>query len=138
LSPTVTAFSSSAQSATIYNRAKREARDTAAHRRATTNNPNACTLAIKATPNAPRHEITGWLGDALKVKIHAPALEGRANDALCAFLATTLHLPRRAVTILRGDTSRQKIVRITGASLLEVKTKLAALTAPLKIPPRSL
>jgi uncharacterized protein (TIGR00251 family) len=138
LSPTVTAFSSIAQSATIYNRAKREARDTAAHRRSTTNTPNACTLAIKATPHAPRHEITGWLGDALKVKIHAPALEGRANDALCAFLATTLHLPRRAVTILRGDTSRQKIVRITGASLLEVKTKLAALTAPLKTRPRSL
>ena len=135
MSPTITAFSSSAQSAASYNRTKMEARDTAAHHRSTTNTPNACTLAIKATPNAPRHEITGWLGDALKVKIHAPALEGRANDALCAFLAAALHLPRRAVTILRGDTSRQKIVRITGASLLEVKTKLAALTAPFRDTP---
>jgi hypothetical protein len=68
----------------------------------------SCTLAIKAIPNAPRSEVVGWLGDALKVKVHAPAVEGRANDALCEFLAETFGLPRRAVTVLHGDTSRQK------------------------------
>jgi uncharacterized protein (TIGR00251 family) len=83
-----------------------------------------CTLAVKAAPNAPRSAIVGWLGDALKIRIHAPALEGRANDALCEFLADELGLPRRAVTLARGDKSRQKLVRIAGLALADVKTKL--------------
>ncbi len=85
---------------------------------------NFCTLPIKAIPNAPRSAVVGWLGDALKVKVHAPPVEGRANDALCAFLADTLGLPRRAVTVVRGDTSRQKLVRIDGLTIAEVKAKL--------------
>ena len=81
-------------------------------------------LAVKAIPNAPRNEITGWLGAALKIKIHAPALDGRANDALCEFLAAALGLPRRAVTLARGDKSRQKLVRVAGLTLPEVRAKL--------------
>ena len=49
----------------------------------------SCTLAIKAIPNAPRSEVIGWLGEALKVKVHAPPVEGRANEVLCEFLADT-------------------------------------------------
>ena len=48
--------------------------------------PTSCKLPIKAIPNAPRSAVVGWLGDALKVKVHAPALEGRANDELCDFI----------------------------------------------------
>src|SRR5215204_3990333 len=77
----------------------------------------ACILAVKAIPNAPRSEVVGWLGEALKVKIHAPPVEGRANEALCEFLADTLDLPRRGVTVVRGDTSRQKFIRIAGLTL---------------------
>ena len=66
-----------------------------------------CTLALKAIPNAPRTAIVGWLGDALKVKVHAPALEGRANDELCEFLAEQLRLPRRAVSVAQGGKSRR-------------------------------
>jgi hypothetical protein len=84
----------------------------------------SCTLAIKAIPNAPRNEIVGWLGDALKVKVHAPPVEGKANDALCEFIADSLELPRRAVAVARGDTSRQKLLRIAGLSLADVKSKL--------------
>jgi uncharacterized protein (TIGR00251 family) len=84
----------------------------------------SCTLAIKAIPNAPRSEIVGWLGDALKVKIHAPPVEGKANDALCEFLADTLGLPRRAVTLVRGDTSRQKVVRLSGLTLADARSRL--------------
>jgi uncharacterized protein len=84
----------------------------------------SCTLAIKAIPNAPRSEVIGWLGDALKVKVHAPPVEGRANEVLCEFLADALALPRRAVTVLRGDTSRQKVIRIDGLDLLAVKARL--------------
>jgi uncharacterized protein len=83
-----------------------------------------CTLLIKAIPNAPRSEVVGWLGDALKVKVHAPPVEGRANEALCEFLAEALQLPRRAVTVLRGDTSRQKLLRIAGLTLAETKSRL--------------
>jgi len=86
--------------------------------------PGSCTIAIKAIPNAPRSEVIGWLGDALKVKVHAPPVEGRANEVLCDFLADELDLPRRAVTVLRGDTSRQKVLRFDGLSLAELKAKL--------------
>lgn len=85
---------------------------------------STCTLAIKAVPNAPRNQVVGWLGDALKVKVHAPALEGRANEELCEFLAGELDLPKRAVTLAHGDKSRQKLVRITGLTLAEVRAKL--------------
>ncbi len=84
----------------------------------------SCTLAIKAVPNAPRSAVVGWLGEALKVKVHAPALEGRANDELCEFLADALALPHRAVTVLQGDKSRQKILHISGLTLAEVRLKL--------------
>ena len=86
---------------------------------------DSCTLAVKAVPNAPRNEIAGWLGEALKVKVHAPPVEGRANEALCEFLADTLGLPRRAVSIVRGETSRQKVVRIEGITLADVRTRLS-------------
>jgi hypothetical protein len=86
--------------------------------------PVSCNLPIKAIPNAPRSEVIGWLGDALKIKVHAPPVEGRANEALCEFLADTLGLPRRAVTVLRGDTSRLKVVRIDGLDLAAVKARL--------------
>jgi len=84
----------------------------------------SCTLAIKAIPNAPRNEVVGWLGDALKVKVHAPPVEGKANAALCEFLADTLDLPRRAVTVARGDTSRHKLIHVQGLTLSEVRARL--------------
>ena len=85
----------------------------------------ACTLVVKATPNAPRNAVAGWLGDALKVKVRAPALEGRANKELCAFLADELGLRRRDVIVARGSTSRQKVLRIEGLTLAEVRSRLA-------------
>lgn len=84
----------------------------------------SCRVAIKATPNASRNEVCGWLDDTLKVKIKAPALEGRANEALCEFLADEVGLPRRAVTLIRGASSRQKLVELTGISLDEFRSRL--------------
>lgn len=86
----------------------------------------SCTLAIKAIPNAPRSAVAGWLGEALKVKVKAPPVEGRANEALCEFLADELGLPRRAVTVLRGDTSRLKLIRIESLSGAEVRARLSS------------
>ncbi len=84
----------------------------------------SCRLAIKAIPNAPRNEVAGWLDQSLKVKVHAPALEGRANDELCEFLADVLKIPRRAVSLVRGEKSRQKLVQIEGLTLEGVKARL--------------
>jgi hypothetical protein len=81
-------------------------------------------LELKVIPNAPRDEVAGWLGEALKVKVRAPALDGRANDALTRFLAGQLGLPRRAVILVRGEKSRRKAVRIDGLTLAEVQRRL--------------
>jgi len=85
-----------------------------------------CSLELKVIPNAPRDEIAGWLGNALKVKIHAPALEGRANDALLDFIAGELGLPRRAVTLVRGEKSRHKVLRLAGVDEPALRARLAA------------
>lgn len=82
-------------------------------------------LAVKVIPNASRDEITGWLGDALKIKLQAPPLEGRANAALCAFLATALDLPKSAVTVLSGKTSRLKQVRLDGLTPPQLQARLS-------------
>jgi uncharacterized protein (TIGR00251 family) len=86
----------------------------------------SCTLELKVIPHAPRDEVAGWMGDALKVRIHAPALDGRANDALAEFLAERLGLPRRAVTLVRGDKARHKVVRIDGLTRDEARRRLGA------------
>ncbi|WP_052361475.1 DUF167 domain-containing protein [Geminisphaera colitermitum] len=88
--------------------------------------PATCILSIKAIPNASRNAIAGWLGDALKVKVSAPALEGRANEQLCDFLAETLGIPRRAVTVAGGEKSRQKRIQIIGLDLPAVRARLNA------------
>jgi uncharacterized protein (TIGR00251 family) len=85
-----------------------------------------CTLEVKAVPGAPRSEVCGWLGSQLKVKVKAPPVEGKANEVLVCFLAETLGLPRRNVELLRGDTSRQKIFRITGLSESELRARLGS------------
>lgn len=88
-----------------------------------------CLLPVKAIPNAPRNQVVGWLGEALKIKLHAPPVEGRANAELCTLLARELGLPKRAVTIATGDTSRQKRVRIDGLTFAEVRRRLASSSA---------
>ena len=79
-----------------------------------------CRLEIKAAPNASRSEVVGWLGTALKVRLQAPPVDGKANVELCRFLAEALGLPKGAVTLGRGASSRQKIVEIEGCSLAEI------------------
>lgn len=90
----------------------------------------SCKLTIRVIPNAPRSQVVGWLGEALKVKIHAPAREGRANDELCAFLAQTLGLHRRAVTVTIGEKSRQKTVLIENLDLDQVHARLEQILHP--------
>lgn len=83
-----------------------------------------CKIAVKAIPGAPRDEILGWQGDVLRVKVHAPPVDGKANAALCTFLADALGLPRRAVGVTTGDKSRHKLVAIDGLSLAAAQERL--------------
>lgn len=86
---------------------------------------NFCRLPVKVIPQAPRNEVVGWLGDALRLKVHAPASEGRANDELCDFLARVLKISRHNVRLAHGERSRQKLIQIDGLTLDEVKARLA-------------
>ena len=73
-------------------------------------------ISIKVVPGASKSEIVGWLGEDLKVRIQAPANDGKANDALCEFLASEFGLPARSVRIASGFSSRKKIVEADGLS----------------------
>jgi uncharacterized protein len=85
---------------------------------------DSCRLRIKAVPNARSDEVMGWSGEDLRVKVRAPALDGRANDALCSFLADRLGLPHRAVRLVHGEKSRQKLVAIDGLGIDEVRRRV--------------
>ena len=65
-------------------------------------------------PGAKRSEVAGLHGERLKIRIAAPALDGRANDALVAFLAGELGVARGRVAVARGERSRDKLVAVTG------------------------
>jgi hypothetical protein len=69
-------------------------------------------LTLHVQPGAKRTEVAGIHGDALKVKLAAPPVDGRANAELLRFLADTFGVPVRNVTLLRGETSRSKVVRV--------------------------
>ena len=72
------------------------------------------TLAVRVQPGAKRSEVAGPHGDRLKIRIAAPALDGRANDALVAFLAGELGVARGRIAVARGERSRDKLVAVTG------------------------
>lgn len=82
------------------------------------------TFAIKVQPRAKKNAITGEVGDALKLALTAPPLEGRANKACIEFLANLLDVPRSSVTIASGETSRRKVIRVTGRSANEIRTRI--------------
>jgi uncharacterized protein (TIGR00251 family) len=84
----------------------------------------SCRLPIRVVPNAARDDVAGWVGDSIKVRIRARAIEGRANEALVGFLADRLGLNPRAVVLLRGEKSRQKLVEIEGLGLTEALGRL--------------
>jgi uncharacterized protein (TIGR00251 family) len=88
--------------------------------------PVQTVLAVKAVPGSSRDEVAGWLGDALKVKVRAPALDGRANAAVCDLLARHLGVPRRAVELKQGDTSRLKRFVISGLDAAALRARVAA------------
>ena len=86
--------------------------------------PSGATFQIKVQPRARKDAIAGEIGDALKIALTAPPLEGRANEACIAFFAELLNVARSSVTIAAGETSRNKLIRIKGLSAAQVEAKL--------------
>ncbi len=87
------------------------------------------TLAVRAQPGAKRTAIGGIYGEGataqLKIAVQAPPLEGRANDALIAFLAETFALPKGAIKLVSGELSRSKVYLLDGMTLAHATAVLA-------------
>jgi len=86
--------------------------------------PGGVELRVWVQPGAARSEIVGIHGEALKIRIAAPAQEGRANQALVEFFAEFLGLPKSHVSILRGEKTREKILFLRGLKAEELARKL--------------
>ena len=86
--------------------------------------PSGATFAVKVHPRARQNAINGEIGEALKLSLTAPPIEGRANEACIEFLAKLLKLPRSSVTIASGHNSRRKVIRVVGLSAEEVRRRI--------------
>jgi uncharacterized protein len=82
------------------------------------------TFSVKVHPRAKQDAIQGELGDALRVSLTAPPIEGRANQACIEFFAKLLKVPRSSVTIASGQNSRNKVLRIAGVTEQWVRDRL--------------
>jgi uncharacterized protein (TIGR00251 family) len=86
--------------------------------------PAGTTFAVKVHPRAKKNALTGEVGDALKLALTAPPVDGKANDACIDFFAKLLKVPRSSVTIAAGQTSRNKVIRVAGLSAEVVRSRL--------------
>lgn len=83
-------------------------------------------LLLRVAPNARRSEVVGPYGDAIKVKIHAPAVDGKANEALREFLADRLQISARDIEFVSGEKSRDKTLSVEGLDIATVRERLLA------------
>ena len=83
------------------------------------------TLAVRAQPGAKKTAIAGIYGDGdaaqLKIAVQAPPVEGRANEALVAFLAETFNVPRKSVELVSGELSRSKLFLLRGLRQIDMQ-----------------
>ena len=83
-------------------------------------------LKLRIVPNAKRDEVVGEYGDAVKIKVAAPAVEGKANEALLEFVAEKLRVHRRGITLISGEKSRDKLIKIANLEAAEARARLLA------------
>jgi hypothetical protein len=86
-------------------------------------------VRLRVQPRASRDEIVGWQDDALRVRVTAPPVDGDANAAVRRVVARALGVAPSAVALVRGERSRDKVVRVAGLSLADVRARLAAVVA---------
>jgi len=95
------------------------------------------TLRVHVVPNANSNCVVGEHGGAIKIKLRAPAVQGKANAALVRFLAEEMKLPRRAIVLQSGQRSRDKSLRIDGLSEGEVRRRWCVVSPKGGAPRRS-
>ncbi len=81
-------------------------------------------LLIQVQPRASRTELAGRHGDALKVRLAAPPVDGAANEALVRYVAEVLDVPRASIELLSGHSGRRKLVQVTGVSVAQAESAL--------------
>jgi uncharacterized protein YggU (UPF0235/DUF167 family) len=81
-------------------------------------------LKLHVTPGAREDALAGWQGDSLRVKVRARPEKGRANEAVLRFLAGYLELPPSRLALVRGATSRDKLIEVEGLSEDELRARL--------------
>jgi uncharacterized protein (TIGR00251 family) len=81
-------------------------------------------IRVRVVPRASRTELVGLHGDELRIRLTAPPVDGAANEALVSFLADRVGVARSSVRLLSGETSRSKVVLITGLGVEQVRTRL--------------
>lgn len=86
--------------------------------------PGGATFKIRVHPRARKDGITGEIGDALKVALTAPPIDGKANESCIRFFADVLEVPRSSVTIAAGQNSRNKVIRVGGRTAEQVRAGL--------------
>ncbi len=86
--------------------------------------PDGATLAVRIHPGARKNAVTGIHDNALKISLTTPPIDGRANQALIDFLSDRLRLPKARIALLSGQTSRSKLLRITGKSAADIQAAL--------------
>lgn len=87
--------------------------------------PTGIRLAVQLAPNAKKNEVIGAIEGALKLKLHAPPIDGKANEALIRFIAESLDVPKSAVSITHGFTSKRKLLEVRTAHLTVDAVKVA-------------
>ena len=85
---------------------------------------NGVTFGVKVHPRAKKNAITGELGDAIKLSLTTPPIDGRANDGCIEFFAKLLKVPRSSITIASGAGGRNKVIRVTGVTAQYVRDHL--------------
>jgi uncharacterized protein (TIGR00251 family) len=83
-------------------------------------------ITLRVTPSASRDAVAGWQGDVLRLRVAAPAQRGKANEAVLRLLAAALGIERRRLRIVRGHTSRQKVVLVDGLEQAEIRARLGS------------
>ena len=84
-------------------------------------------MEVRVIPNASRNEIVGWHAGALKIKVAAQPESGKANQAVCAFLAKSLRIQKRSVCVVRGVSSQTKRLQVAGMGEEALRQKLEAI-----------
>ena len=81
-------------------------------------------ISVRIVPRASKNELVGFMGDAVKLRVCAPPVDGKANEAVVGFLSELLSVPRSRISIRTGAKGRQKQVRVVDVTVEQVRTRL--------------